>query len=81
MPMALAHHVALPATTSGFPLAHGTSTETLREAAEALREWLARLDREQIGQPAVCYIEHAAYLLDDEATMVIVGNERRRAGC
>lgn len=54
-------------------MAHGTPTETLREAAQALRNWLERLDRERVGQLAACYIDHATHLLDDEAMTLIVG--------
>lgn len=52
-------------------MAHGTPTETLREAAQALRNWLERLDRERIGQLAACHIDHATHLLDDEAITLI----------
>lgn len=69
----LHHHERLPATTSGSSLAHGTPTETLREAAQALRNWLERLDRERVGQLAACYIDHATHLLDDEAMTLIAG--------
>ena len=52
-------------------MAHGTPAETLREAAQALRDWLERLDRERVGQLAACYIDHATHLLDDEAMMLV----------
>lgn len=67
----LHHHDRLPATTSGLSLAHGTPAETLREAAQALRDWLERLDRERVGQLAACYIDHATHLLDDEAITLV----------
>jgi hypothetical protein len=52
-------------------VAHGTPTETLREAAQALRDWLTRLDRERVGQLAACHIDLATHLLDDEAMTLI----------
>ncbi|NIJ31071.1 hypothetical protein FHT00_003050 [Sphingomonas insulae] len=64
----------LSGNPGGSPMAHSTSTETLRAEAQTLRGCLVRLDQEQIGQPAVCYIEHAANLLDEEARLIIAGD-------
>jgi hypothetical protein len=61
-------------------LAHGTPAETLREAAQALREWLQLLDRERVGQLAACHIDHATHLLDDEAMALIAGKPVNRGG-
>jgi hypothetical protein len=42
-------------------------TVTLREAADVLRYWLRRLDRDGIGMTAACHIDLAVHLLNEEA--------------